>query len=626
MVVRRPLVLVSGLLSELPSGDYALAGTSSLEVLAGSGLSGGGFLSSAPTYDIALAPQASGLILVSDALALDGVALRTSSTALASGSDAAFNASAALSSGNAALRNSVAALASGNQAIQVVAPLAGGGSKVNLVAATTIPAGTPVGFNNAGQIEPIRQSPFVLPVATGVIGSGGSWIQPTGVLTPYYSVKACRNTTISNKFKYSDKYQDFVFVSQPVSYGHYGTFDAGPNGYLQVKNNVVSAYGFALTTSLSNPSKINYIKELDTYVFIAGDSTAYPSMFTFNRDDQYVYREAHTVFESIAADNFASIALPSGVLLAAYYQSSRGKCRACTVSRYSNLGTQQNFSYGTATYVTLSPNKNPTRGLVFFRNNANYLAATIIDTDINTLEVSVGEEQILLPANAYPLDSIYLDYEDSYLVPTYAGSSVQLNKIKETSPNVFTIIGSGIFNSTNTQFDLAYSPTNRLIGFVGASGSRPVGGYIQSSGDSFTPAAFTTFLADISATYTSCDFHKATGQLYMGYVQNGQYQINVMPSFNSDFNALPTCNKYSNFIGISNNTVTSGQSCTVSLPGDTYIYSSGSFTPGLPLYLDPVTSGFRTDSDFAVSWSGQVPWAPVAQATSTSGLILLNQL
>lgn len=74
MVVRRPLVLASGLLSELPPGDTtvgAFVGT----LTAGSGLSGGGDLSSNQRVDVSLAPNPSGLIFVGDSLGLDGVAL-----------------------------------------------------------------------------------------------------------------------------------------------------------------------------------------------------------------------------------------------------------------------------------------------------------------------------------------------------------------------------------------------------------------------------------------------------------------------------------------------------------------------------------------------------------------------
>lgn len=74
MATRKPLVVVSGLLSELPPSDNidgALVGT----LTAGSGLSGGGSLSTDQRVDVSLAPNPSGLIFVGDSLGIDGVAL-----------------------------------------------------------------------------------------------------------------------------------------------------------------------------------------------------------------------------------------------------------------------------------------------------------------------------------------------------------------------------------------------------------------------------------------------------------------------------------------------------------------------------------------------------------------------
>lgn len=74
MATRKPLVVVSGLLSELPPNDTVegvLVGT----LTAGSGLSGGGSLSTDQRVDVSLAPNPSGLIFVGDSLGIDGAAL-----------------------------------------------------------------------------------------------------------------------------------------------------------------------------------------------------------------------------------------------------------------------------------------------------------------------------------------------------------------------------------------------------------------------------------------------------------------------------------------------------------------------------------------------------------------------
>lgn len=127
MATRRPLVLVSGLTSELPDGD-SVVGISAGNVTAGSGLDGGGDVSTDIRLDVRLAPNPSGIIYVgtgdTSTIGLDGVAqasgnagISLANTALASGNAALTVSSTALSSGNAALILGNTALASGNAAL-----------------------------------------------------------------------------------------------------------------------------------------------------------------------------------------------------------------------------------------------------------------------------------------------------------------------------------------------------------------------------------------------------------------------------------------------------------------------------------------------------------------------------
>lgn len=88
MTTRKPLVFVSGSLSELPPGDQ-ISGFAVTTLTAGSGLVGGGSLDGSPVrVDLSLASAPSGLIFVGDALGIDGVAQTTANTALASGNAA----------------------------------------------------------------------------------------------------------------------------------------------------------------------------------------------------------------------------------------------------------------------------------------------------------------------------------------------------------------------------------------------------------------------------------------------------------------------------------------------------------------------------------------------------------
>lgn len=103
MASRRPLVVVSGVTSELPVGDSVVGATAGT-LVAGSGLDGGGaFTGGTVIVNASIAPAASGLIFAGDALAIDGSAQASGNAALAAASAASSSAATALASGNAAL-------------------------------------------------------------------------------------------------------------------------------------------------------------------------------------------------------------------------------------------------------------------------------------------------------------------------------------------------------------------------------------------------------------------------------------------------------------------------------------------------------------------------------------------
>ena len=98
-VLRSPLVLVSGNVSQLPPGDFVSGDT--VIATAGSGLVGGGTDVDTFRFDIGLAAAPSGLIFVGTKLALDGAAQRTAEQALSSGN-------LAIASGNAGIAQALA--------------------------------------------------------------------------------------------------------------------------------------------------------------------------------------------------------------------------------------------------------------------------------------------------------------------------------------------------------------------------------------------------------------------------------------------------------------------------------------------------------------------------------------
>lgn len=178
MATRRPLVLNNGLVSELLDGDTITAGTSTTQIVAGSGLTGGGSVSNNTQIDLALAPNPSGIIYVGDALGIDGAAQITANTALASGSTAAFLASNALASGNNSLVVAPAALASGNAALALIPTLGGGGggTQVRLTAASAVASGYVVGVDDAGRIQSVASGRPLLNGYNNVIGVSQSTV------------------------------------------------------------------------------------------------------------------------------------------------------------------------------------------------------------------------------------------------------------------------------------------------------------------------------------------------------------------------------------------------------------------------------------------------------------------
>lgn len=201
MAIRKPLVSISGATSELPPGDTVEGVVLTTTLTAGSGLSGGGSLSTNQRLDLSLAPNPSGIILVGNNLGLDGVAQRTADTAL--------------SSGNAALAVAVPALASGNAALS----RAGGTMTGPIIFAAGQQINTAVNISGgisgavAYQSAPSTTA-FLSPGASGqVLTTAGSntppvWATPAGgKILQAYSVTYNTNTSTSST----------SFVNTPLS-------------------------------------------------------------------------------------------------------------------------------------------------------------------------------------------------------------------------------------------------------------------------------------------------------------------------------------------------------------------------------------------------------------------------
>lgn len=649
MVARRPLCLVSGLVSELPSGDVASAGSSSIEFVAGTGLYGGGYISQIPRYDVKLAAQASGIIFVENRLALDGQALATATTAAASGFSAATSASSALASGNQALNTAVQALASGTDALEIIAPLAGGGTKLTFVAATTIPAGTPVGLNNAVQIEPIRAPYWSTPVISGIYvpsGAGGSqviasgtqfWIQPTGVITNSPLAMRVANYMLAYRpdLLYCSDYDDFIvtYASYPQAAQLTNILKPAPGGYLWSSNDVKRHLG---DSNYFFYARLAQCQDIKRYL-IGGTYSAnyYPYIQDFNRDKDNIFLSSiGVVAESTPAYYYDMCYLSNNLFIVTYSNGSYVlKCRAGYITGYSTpsfgQAAEQVFPANVNELTTVK-HKDPNKAVCFFYGPDNKTYAVLLEVTSNSLDVNIGFASPIINSASYELQAKYIDYDDSYALIATVNSKVNIYRIKETAPGVFAVVSTleaGGFYGYNNSID--YDPTSRTLGYITNDYYTSfVVGYTQPSGDYFTPVQSGRLNLSLYNGHCRTQFHRSTAQLYSihyGYYDASLYANPIAAPF-SDFPALPHANKTSNFIGIASDSVTSGQNCTVVMPGEIYTQTSGSLTPGLPIYLDILNSGVTHNPLKPASWSGQVAWNSIGVAVSPSGYTIRNLL
>jgi hypothetical protein len=295
MATRKPLVVVSGVLSELIPGDTVEGVVLTTALTAGSGLSGGGSLSSSQRVDVSLAAAPSGLIFVGNQLGLDG-------TAQASGNSALSAAATAQASGNAALASAATAQTSGNAALS----RAGGTMTGPIVFANGQQINTSVNLSGgisgavAYQSAP-SSTAFLNPGISGqVLTTAGSnqapvWATPAGgkilqavqgTLTTYYNTSS---TTFVNPnlaltiTPSSASSRILLTASFGINKGNYGQTVYGT--FFRNGTNVVSTNGIQMDTSYyyyGPPFCYSYIDSPSTTSSInysVGVRTSYSSFY-----------------------------------------------------------------------------------------------------------------------------------------------------------------------------------------------------------------------------------------------------------------------------------------------------------------------------------------------------------
>ena len=571
MATRRPLVLNDGLVSELLDGDTVRAGTSTTEVVAGSGLTGGGSVSTNPELDLVLAPNPSGVIYVGDALGIDGAAGVTADIALASGSAAAVLASDALASGNNSLVVASAALASGNAALDLVPTLGGGGGGivVELTAASAVVSGYSVGFDDAGKVQSVRSvvtdnsNPMSFPSAAVVFESANSFY----ISTIYDST--------NNKI---------VIAYRDNGNSSYGTAIVGTVSGTSISFGTAVVFESATSAWISSTYDSTNNKIVIAYQ--DGGNSSYGTAIVGTVSGTSISFGTAVVFESANSNYISTI-----------YDSTNNKI----VIAYRDVG---NSNYGTAIVGTVSGTSISFGTAVVFESANSDYASTTYDSANNKVVIAYR-------------DNINSSYGTA-VVGTVSGTSMSFGTAVVFESATSTYI-STTYDSTNNRVVIAYIDNGN------SSYGTAIVGTVSGTSISFGTAVV---FESAASTYTSLTYDPTNNRVVISYadIDNANYGTAIVADALDSYTYNPTVNSYPNVLGIAQSTVASGSPCLVNLPGTLYNEPAANLTTGAFYYADPTTSGITTTSTKPTSWDGQVPWNYIGRAVTSSGLMLLKSI
>jgi len=622
MVSRRPLVTEDGLVSELLQGDTVQTGGSSNEVIAGSGLVGGGVIGPNTRLDFAVAPNPSGLIYAGDSLGNDGVSFVNATNALSSGNAALADSVDALASGNAALSIGTEALASGNAALGLVPTLGGGSNTTVLEAASAVASGVPVGVDDTGRVQAIEG--FV-ELVTPEFQTGSSWQEVssnTNNGTEAYN-KLIHIANQTNKWAWLDRTASNNYIYGQVYYYSGSNLQSGTDTVL------VSAACNSVAADW-NPST-NCIVEIHTQ--FAGDAgrvlTWTESSFVLG------FQSSDAITTSYyPTNNFIVSSTTDPYCLLGYSSSSQCSFRPVEITSSSapyppSLGNQidSTFAAGSAMRGFYASGIDK---YIVVANEGIGISSIVVDTDgINiTLgtKVSVGT-----PSGSGYNNHVVIQLGDNgdhlVLYRTSAGNCMGIigtvSGYSITYSNLQTVL------SSVPGFNDGVAVSSEREGYFVESSSNPTGYSVYvDGGNNVTTASGVSFTdGNYYGIYctplTTSSILGVAGIAYPGGTSK-KYAAVVNAGASAAVN--PTLNGQHNSLGVSQSTVSSGTDCTVVLPGSVYEDPNASYTPGKFYYIDPSTSGVTESSTAPSAWSGAVNWNYLGKAITTSGLLLINSL
>ena len=617
MVVRRPVVSVSGLRTELPPGD-TITGAAPGTIVSGSGVAvdGAGNLGAVVELDVAIAPNPSGLIIVGNKLANDGSALRTGQTALASGNQALEIAEYALASGNAAISVSATALASGNAALVDIAAVPAGAVQT-FTASSVIQAGNPVGLDDLGKARVITS---VTDTNSRSFGSAVVFesAESTFVRSTYDSTN--NKVVIAYSDGGNSAYGTAVVGTvsgTSISFGTVVVFDS------------VNCANIDLTYDSTNERVvIAYTDNSTSYGTaivgtVSGTSISFGTKVVFEADA--TYEQMSIIFDS--TNNKVVIAYKDNA------NSNYGTSIVGTVSGTSiSFGTAEVFESALIRQISAVYDSTNERVVIAYADRGNSDYGTAIVGTVSGTSITYGTAVVFESALTSYISSIH-DSTNNKVVITYSdgGNSYHGTAIVGTVSGTSISFGTAVvfesaetyyltatYDSTNNQVVIAYKDDGNSGYCTSIVGT--VSGTSISFGTAFVIVSNSTFTTGIYSTYDSTN-NKVV--IVYGDLANGTYGTAVVGG--PATSTFPTISSRNNFIGISQSTVASGVAVSVRLPGSPDQNNTG-LLAGSGYYVDPTTSGFTTTSTQPASWSGAVNWGVIGRAVNSTTLLLTDML
>lgn len=623
MVTRRPLVLQDGSTAELPSGITVSFGTLPNQAIAGSGLVGGGPVSSNPRLDLALATNPSGIIFVGDALGLDGSAQVTASSALASGSAAASLADSALASGNASLVTANAASASGNAALTLIPTLSiNTGLTAYFTTSSAVVSGYVIGLDDQGKASSVRSvvtdnsNPISFPSSAVVFKAG------TGV----------GDDLVSSVYDVSSG--NIVITYRDLDNSNYGTAIVGT-----VSGTSIS-FGTPVVFASANAQNPRAIYDASNSKVVV----AYSDQSDGSKGKAVVGTVSGTSISFGTAVEFDSSATSD---IAGVYDSTNGRIVLIYRSTGSNKGTGivgtvsgTSISFGAIAYFTggnaanLSSafDSSNSRVVVSYKDAGGSGYGTTIIGTVSGTSISYGTAVVFDSSNIAETTTAYDSTNARIVVGWKSGVDGYSYGI------VGTVSGTSISFGTQVLFEAAsasnpaslYDPDSNRVVFAYRDGGNSnygtaIAGTVSGTSISFGSASV---FESANAARISIAYDSVNKKIVISYQDNGNTKAgtSIVADTLITYSYFPTLNSRPNVLGISQSTVASGETCAVNLPGTLYNDPTASLTLGAFYYPNPTTSGITVTSGQPTQWNGDVPWNYIGRAVTSSGLMLLKSI